>query len=368
MKKRIVIKIGTNLLTNNDYTFNGAIISDFCSQIAKLRGKNYDVILISSGAIISGAGLLGYREKPKSLSVKQACAAIGQPLLMQAYKTNFDKYKTTVAQILLTRSDFEDRNRYLNIRNTILTLLKLGIIPVINENDTVAVDEIKFGDNDTLSALVSSKLESDILIILTDVRGLFDDDPNINKNAKLIPEVKCITKEIEQLAKPSSRSGKGSGGMYTKILAAKISTGCGVQTYIADGRIDNALLKIANGENPGTHFKANDKSITDAKKRWIAFSSKIKGKIAIDPGAATAILAKNSSLLPSGIIAVYNKFRKGDTVSICGQNEKEIARGISNYSSDDLMKIKGKKTSEINKIMEKNSCVEVIHRDNLAVL
>jgi glutamate 5-kinase len=263
--KRIVIKIGTNLLTNTDYTFNKERITAIAADIAGFYNSGNDVIIITSGAIISGAGKLGLKTRPKNLPEKQACAAIGQPLLMHAYHECFIKHGIPIAQILLTREDFDNKTRNHNIRDTILTLLKLRVIPIINENDTVSVEEIKFGDNDTLSAIVGSNIESDMLIILTDVAGLFDSDPNINKNAKLITEVKSITKEIESLAvQPDNKTGKGTGGMYTKIRAAKISCSNGVETVITDGRIPGILTKIlSSGKRevfPGTRFCASKKS------------------------------------------------------------------------------------------------------------
>ncbi|MFN3966753.1 MAG: glutamate 5-kinase [Endomicrobiia bacterium] len=366
-KKRIVIKIGSHLLANEDGFINYSIIENIVNDISQLHKQGHNIIIVSSGAIASGIVCLKLEQKPKTLPEKQAIAAVGQPILMQIYQKEFSQYNIKVAQLLLTREDFEDRNRYLNIRNTVSCLLNLGIIPIINENDTISVEEIKFGDNDTLSALVASKIDADLLVLLTDVEGLFDDDPNKNKNAKLITNIKEITSEIEAIAKKTAGSILGTGGMYSKIQAAKIATSSGVEVVIADGRKSKILEKILNGEEVGTRFFASQAFLT-ARKRWIAFGSRVKGKIKIDNGAVDALLKKGKSLLPSGIISVEGNFNSGDTVEILDISGSSIARGLVNYSSEEINKIKGKKTSEISKILGKCDFEEVIHRDNLALL
>ncbi|MDI6641692.1 MAG: glutamate 5-kinase [Elusimicrobiota bacterium] len=366
-KKRIVVKVGTHLLTKEDGQINRERISQIVEDIAELSRQSIEVILVTSGAIATGANQLGLTGKLKTLREKQAAAAVGQPILMQMYKENFDKFNIPIAQVLLTREDFENRLRYLNARTTINCLLEMGVVPVINENDTVAVEEIQFGDNDTLSALVATKVEADALIMLTDVEGLFTDDPNKDSSAKLIRVVKEINQEIEQIAERSVGSQFGTGGMYTKVQSAKIATASGIETFIVDGRKRRVINDVVANKSIGTKFLVT-KKITTLRKRWIAFGTKIKGIIVIDDGAVEALTRHGSSLLPSGIISVDGKFEFGDTVSIVSGSNKEIARGIVLYSSDEIERIKGKKSSEIASILGRCDFEEVIHRDNLVVL
>jgi glutamate 5-kinase len=365
---RIVVKIGTNLLTSGNSILNRKLIEDISAQLAELHGSGNEIILVTSGAIGAGLTKLNFKKRPKSLRDKQSAAAVGQPLLMQIYGESLGKYNISVAQVLLTSEDFEDRNRYLNMRNTMLGLLRLGVIPVVNENDTVSVEEIKFGDNDTLSALVSSKVEADMLIVLTDVDGLCTDDPRVNKDAELIPDVKNITPEIEEFARKTVGSYVASGGMSTKIQAAKIATASGVETIIANGCLENVLIRIIrNREKIGTRFLAQTKEM-EARKRWIAFGTKVKGKIVLDDGAVEAIAKRGKSLLSTGIAAVEGTFSVGDTVSMVNRKGEEIARGLVYYGSNEIDKIKGKKSSQIEKIIGRFDFEEVIHRDNLVVL
>jgi glutamate 5-kinase len=366
-KKRIVIKIGSNLLVRKNYILNKEFIESICRQISKLYNEGNEIIIVTSGAVGTGLCKLNLLKRIKSLREKQAAAAVGQPLLMRVYEEYFSKYDIPVAQILLTRDDFNDRNRYLNMRNTILSLLNMRVIPIINENDTVAIEEIKFGDNDTLSALVSSKIDADILIILSDIDGLYTNDPNKDKNAELISEVKEITNEIENYAGKNVGSDVGTGGMYTKIQASKIAVASGVEVVIANGNLENVIMKIINKERIGTRFIPKRKEI-DAKKRWIAFIKKVNGKLFIDDGAVDALINHNKSLLPSGIISVEGKFEMGDTVSVVDKSGNEIARGLVYYSSDEVNIMKGKKSSQIKKILNRYDFEEVIHRDNLVIL
>ncbi|OGS20402.1 MAG: glutamate 5-kinase [Elusimicrobia bacterium RIFOXYA2_FULL_39_19] len=366
-RKRIVVKIGTNTLTRKDGSLNPERIGVIVKDIVNTFKMGYEVILVTSGAIACGVSRLKLKKRPSELPEKQATAAIGQPLLMKVYEEHFSEYKIPVAQLLLTKEDFENRKRYINARNTIFTLLKLGVIPVINENDTISTEEIKFGDNDTLSAMVAIKAEADILIILTDVDGLYTDDPNKNKNAVVIHEVKRITHEIESCAKCSPGSGFSTGGMFTKIKAAKIAAKSGVETVIANGFKSNILQDILSGAKIGTRFQKEEKTI-DSKKRWIAFGAKVKGKIRIDSGAKDALIKNSKSLLASGIIAVEGKFDAGDSVAIYSTDGKELARGIVQFSKVEIEKIKGKKSSEISKILDKSDFLEVIHRDNLVLM
>ncbi|MEW6041755.1 MAG: glutamate 5-kinase, partial [Elusimicrobiota bacterium] len=351
--KRIVIKIGTNLLTketSSGISLDEERLEKFTGDVSKLLNAGWEVIVVTSGAVASGAGCLGSRVMPRTVPEKQAAAAVGQPLLMNVYDKCFSKYGVTVAQLLLTRADFQDRTRYVNVHNALMTLIEKKVVPVINENDTVSVEEIRFGDNDTLSALVSVRVDAQLLILLTDVEGLCTADPDRDKNAVCIREVKEITADIEKLSRQEKGLCVGTGGMRTKIDAAKIATKSGVTTYICDGRKQGVLLDIINGKSVGTKFIPTEK-ITDSKKKWIAFGTKPKGTITIDDGAVNALVKGGKSLLPSGIMSVSGDFSVGESVVIANGAGKEIARGIVNYSSDELQKIKKKKTSEINKIL-----------------
>ncbi|MCX5781489.1 MAG: glutamate 5-kinase [Elusimicrobia bacterium] len=360
---RIVVKIGTNTLTKKNGELDNEQITSFAKDTAKLVKVGHQVLIVTSGAIGAGMGKLGFKNRPSSLQEKQALAAVGQPLLMDIYQDAFSKLGLTIAQVLLTRHDFDDRKKYINARNTLNSLLKLGVIPIINENDTVAVEEINFGDNDTLSALVASGVSADWLFILTDVEGLYKGVPG---KSELIHTVDAITPEIEKYASGVSGSGKGVGGMKTKISAANIATKTGVKTVIANGTEEMIIQKILDGEKRGTIFLPSKK--LEARKHWIAFGPKCKGKIIIDEGAAKALLKGGKSLLPSGVIGTEGTFSAGDTVSIIGHDKKEVARGMVNYSKDFIEKIKGKKSAEIQKMFSEAIFDEVIHRDNLVIL
>jgi glutamate 5-kinase len=364
---RIVIKVGTNLVTAKDGSLDRGRIANFADDLAAARKAGCQVVLVSSGAIGAGMGKLGLDRRPGTLKEKQALAAIGQPLLMNAYGEKFNKRGLTIAQVLLTRQDFADRTRYLNARNTLLALLELGVIPIINENDTVAVDEIKsggnFGDNDTLAALVAGNVTADLLMLLTDVDGLYAGVPG---KSPLVPVVEKITPDIEKMASPLSGSGKGTGGMQTKLGAARIATAAGVKMVIAGGAIPGIVMKLVKGEAIGTTFLPR-KSL-EARKCWIAFGTKCRGKIIVDSGAANALINKGKSLLPSGIVASEGCFEVGDTVSIFTPENKEIARGLVQYSAGAVEKINGKKTADLRKLLDRADFDEVIHRDNLVIL
>lgn len=370
--KRIVIKVGSSLLTEKN-GLNLKRIEEIVDQLASLQKKNKEIILVTSGAIASGMGRLKLK-KLTTMPQKQAAAAIGQNLLMGIYERLFKKRGCLVAQILLTSEDIENRERYLNARNTLLTLLNYKAIPIVNENDTVAVDEIKFGDNDTLSALVASKVEADLLILLTDTKGLYTVDPRRReaglthaplRAAGFIEEVSEITPQLEKMASgPGTR--RGTGGMGTKLQAAKIVRSSGIAMVIADGRIENVLLRLLAGEHLGTLFLP--KTRLKSRKRWIAFGVILKGKIRVDEGAQEAIFKRGKSLLPSGITEVKGRFSIGDGVSIIDEENREFARGIVSYSSSEIEKIMGKKTQKIEKILGYKDYDEVIHRDNLVIL
>ncbi len=361
--KRIVVKVGSSLLTEKN-RLNLKRMEGIVDQLASLQKKNREIILVTSGAIASGMGRLNLR-KLTTMPQKQAAAAIGQNLLMGIYERLFKKRGCLVAQVLLTSEDIQNRERYLNARNTLLTLLNYKAIPIVNENDTVAVDEIKFGDNDTLSALVASKVEADLLIILTDTKGLYTTDPKRGGGARFIEEVSQITPQLERMASGSGTL-RGTGGMVTKLRAAKIARSSGVAMVIADGRIKNAISRLLAGERLGTLFLPKER--LKSRKRWIAFGVVLRGKIKIDEGAKEAISKRGKSLLPSGIREVEGRFSIGDGVSVIDEEDEEFARGIVSYSSNEIDEIKGKKTQEIRKILGYKDYDEIIHRDNLVIL
>ena len=331
-------------------------------ELSDLHNSGIEVILVSSGAIGVGVNRLGFSKRPKNIPEKQAAAAVGQGLLMHIYEKLFSEYGVTVGQVLLTREDFSCRTRFLNARNTLYALMGLGVIPIINENDTVAVDEIKLGDNDNLAALVGGLVDTELLILLSDVNGLYSCDPRVNKDAGLIPEVCEITDEIENLA-GGAGSCLGTGGMSTKIQAAKVAINSGFVTVLANSSEKDVVRRIMAGENIGTIFWPQEK--LENKKMWIAYSSSVQGRIIVDGGAAQAILENGKSLLPSGIIGVEGPFEVGNTVSVLDPKGKEIARGIVNYAAREIEKIKGSHSREIRKILGHQDYDEIIHRNNL---
>ncbi len=364
--KRIVVKIGSNILAGDKEGLNTKRISAIASDVADVRTAGYDVVLVSSGAVAAGMKKLGLREKPNDIRLKQAAAAVGQSGLMWAYERGFGDFGITVAQVLLTREDFSDRKRYINSKNTLLTLLSYRVVPVINENDTVATDEIKFGDNDSLAALVAVLVEAERLIILSDVDGLYCTDPRIDPDAPLLPCVEDITPEIEKLA-GGAGSVVGTGGMYSKVLAAKRAVAHGIPVHIINGRKKGLLSGLVSGKPHGTVFSAARGRISH-RKGWIAYSSRARGVVVLDDGAVRAITGMGRSLLPTGVVSVEGEFEVGDAVYCTDQKGRRIAKGITNYASSDLKKIRGKKTSEIENILGYKYSDEAIHRDNLVLL
>ncbi|MBI4687042.1 MAG: glutamate 5-kinase [Nitrospirae bacterium] len=362
--KRIVIKIGSNLLASVEQGLNAKRIHTLASDISAVIDKGFEVVIVSSGAVAAGLRKLGLKEKPKDIKLKQAAAAIGQSSLMWAYEKSFGDFGKKAAQVLLTRDDVADRGRFINAKNTLLTLISYGVIPIINENDPVAIDEIKFGDNDFLAALVSGLIEAERLIILSDVEGLYTKDPG-REGARLISSVDNITGDIEKIA-----GGRGSsvstGGMYSKVLAAKQAVSYGIPVVIMSGKKEGLLMRLLEGENIGTYFKPKQERLT-SKKGWIAYGLKSKGIIHIDDGAVKAITMQGKSLLSSGIADIDGRFSIGDAVSCVSKDGKRIAKGLTNYSSEDISRIKGKKTSEIEDILGYKYSDEVIHRDNMVV-
>ena len=362
--KRVVVKIGSGVLTAKN-GLNKRVINDLSHDINDLKKKKVEVILVSSGAIASGMKKIGISKRPHSISEQQAIASVGQSSLMMAYEDAFGRHGRKVAQILITRDDLNHRRRYLNARNTIFTLLSWQIIPIINENDTVAVDEIKFGDNDNLSAMVTNMTEAHLLINLTDIDGLFDKDPHGHKDAHLIPLVEKVTREMINYA-GLIPGFLGTGGMASKIQAARKTTLRGVPAIIANGRRRHILKKIFDGNDQGTLFMPQ-KTTLGCRKHWIAFTKSPKGEIVIDKGAGDAILKNGKSLLPSGIKAVKGRFGQGDSVVLLDENHQELAIGMVNYNAGDIQKIMGAKSEEIEARLGHKHDDEVIHRDNLVI-
>ncbi len=362
--KRIVVKVGTSSLTTN-YRLDPAKVEKLTTEIVALKQQGKEVILVTSGAIGAGIGKLDLKQRPRDIKVLQATAAVGQNILMSTYDHYFAAHGQTIAQILLTYGAFFNRQRYLNLRNTLSTLLKFGVIPIINENDTVAVDEIKLGDNDNLSALVASNLGADLLIILTDTEGLYTHNPQRDKNAQLIPVVTEITPEIEQTAGKGRKA--GIGGMTTKLQAAKVVMQAGIPLVIANGREERVLLRILEGERIGTLFLSETK-VMNGRRHWIGFAATPKGKIMVDEGAKRALIENGVSLLASGITGVEKTFKSGETVSIVDAEGVEFARGISNYSSSEIALIKGAQSREIEQILGRKGYTEVVYRGNMVLV
>ncbi len=364
--KRLVVKIGSRILTNESQDLDSTFIARLAAQVAELRREGRQVLLVTSGAIAAGRGALGLADRPRTIPQKQAAAAIGQSRLMRAYEDAFAAHGLHVAQILITRGDLADRTRYLNARATLETLLECGVIPIINENDTVVVEEIKFGDNDNLSALVTNLVDASLLVILTDIDGLYNANPQNNPDATLIPLVKTITRELEQAA-GGSGSSVGTGGMITKLTAAKKAAKSGAATLIVNGTIPDILTAAVHGEQVGTFFLPASASLS-SRKHWLAFTLRPQGRIMVDAGASRVLRQDGRSLLPSGIVRIEGDFERGACVRLCDQEGTEFARGIADYASSELRKILGHRSADIEDILGYRYGDEVIHRDNLVVL
>lgn len=363
--KRIVLKVGTSTLTHNTGKLNFNRMELLVRQISDLHNQGREVVLVTSGAVGVGLGRLGLRERPGTILQRQALAAVGQGLLMQVYEKLFSEYGQTVAQILLTRSDISDRKRYLNARNTIMALLKYQVIPIINENDTVATEELKIGENDALSALVAGLIEADLLILLSDVDGLYTADPKRDPNAELIPFVKEITPEITSMA-GGAGSAFGTGGMVTKLEAAKMATAAGSSMVLMNGSEPSQIQQIFNGKPIGTVFLSSQ-TVVSSRKRWIAYGPQVAGELIVDSGAERALIKQGKSLLPSGIVGLSGDFEEGDLVKIINSERRELGRGLTNYGREQLQKIIGKRCAEIELILGFKTADEVIHRDNLVI-
>lgn len=363
--ERIVVKVGTSTLTHATGQLDLRRMEKLVRDLVDLANQGKKLVLVSSGAVGAGMGRLGFSRRPRTLREKQALAAVGQGILVHMYEKFFAEYGWVVAQVLLTREDFSDRRRYLNVSHTFSQLLEYGVIPIVNENDTTAVEELRFGDNDNLAALVAGAIDADLLVILSDIDGLYDDDPRTNPRARKLPVVKEITPEIEHLA-GGAGSSFGTGGMSTKIQAAKICTSSGIPMVIASGTQEGVLHDILAGREVGTVFLPRADKLR-GKKKWIAYGSAASGKIVIDAGAAQALTAEGKSLLPVGIVAVEGQFEAGSVVRVYDPTGKEVARGIVNYSAQELELIKGKKTGEIEAVLGHKDYDEAIHRDNLVL-
>jgi len=364
--KRFVVKVGSALVTNRGAGLDASAIARWAGQVAKLRQAGKEFVLVSSGAIAEGMQRLGWTRRPHAMHELQAAAAVGQMGLVQVYESCFRQYGLHTAQVLLTHADLADRQRYLNARSTLLTLLGLGIIPVINENDTVVTDEIRFGDNDTLAALVTNLLEADCLVILTDQNGLYTDDPQRNPQATLIRSAQAGEPRLEELA-----GGTGStiarGGMLTKVLAAKRAARSGAQTVIASGNEPDVLVRLAAGEAIGTLLSARTTPLA-ARKQWLADHLQVAGRLGLDAGAAKALRSGGKSLLPVGVKSVAGEFERGAVVACLSPEGAEIARGLVNYSAQESRRIAGRASNEIEALLGYIDGPELIHRDNLVLL
>ncbi len=365
--RRVVAKVGTNLLTGGSDKLDASFMSGLVAQIAGLRKQGVELLLVTSGAIAAGQEALALPKGRREVALKQMMAAVGQGRLMHRYQELFDKHKVVVAQALVTKGDLDNRESYLNVRNTFEGLVSLGVVPIINENDVVDVREIRedvFGDNDNLSAVVATVVHADLLMILTDIDGLYTADPRKDAAAKLIPRVERIDAAIESLA-GGTGSVRGRGGMMTKIQAAKVATAAGVPVVIANGHEKDVLTRLVRGEAAGTFFEAAA-STADSRQRWMLTGIGAKGAIVVDDGAAKALAQEHRSLLPAGVRAIEGQFARGDLIDIRDSRGGRIARGVTNYGSAELEKIKGVRSADIQKLLGYSFGDEVVHRNDLA--
>ncbi len=364
--RRIVVKVGSSILASPEKGLHQEVFSHLAKEISELKRQGYEIVLVSSGAIAAGMEKLGYKTRPQSITQKQATAAVGQSRLMNVYEQYFSRTQQMVAQILLTHDDLSHRRRFLNARNTLMTLLELGIIPIINENDTVVVDEIKVGDNDNLSALVTNLIGADLLIILTNIEGLCDADPRLNPKARCIPLVEDIDMDMGENI--GDTEGEWNvGGMVSKIQAAQKASHFGIPTVIACGTRREVLHQILKGKDIGTLILPKSEALS-SRKHWIAFNLKPQGDVIVDEGAKKAIVQRGKSLLPSGVVKVKGTFDRGDLISCLGPQGREFARGLVNYSAPELEKIRGLRSDKIEQVLGYKYSDEVIHRDDLVVL
>lgn len=361
----VVIKVGTNVLADAAGHLDRHRIQSLADQLHRIRAGGRRVVLVSSGAIGAGVGKLALGKRPSDLPHLQACAAVGQTALMQAYQECLSGYAVQTAQILLTAGDFDNRARYLNVRNTILTLFEYGCLPIINENDTVSVAEIKFGDNDHLAAMVTNLLRAPLLVLLTNVDGLYSDDPGSNPDARLLGTVPHIDRAVTDMA-GASKSLLGTGGMRSKLRAARLATAAGEAVIMANGSIDGVLDRVFAGDEVGTLFLPHGQDVP-SWKRWLGYTARPKGTLRVDAGARRAVVEQGKSLLPVGVTVVEGEFGKGDVVAVCDADGVEVARGLSNYSSADAARIRGLSTDQAAGQLGPLPYTELIHRDNLVV-
>ncbi len=363
--QRVVVKVGSAILTANGLGLDTLAVSALTAQMAGLRAGGREVVLVSSGAVVAGMSTLGWQTRPHAIHELQAAAAVGQMGLVQSYESAFSKYDLHTAQILLDHDDVSARDRYLNARSTLLTLLSLGVIPVVNENDTVVTEEIRFGDNDTLAALVANLVDADLLVILTDQDGLYEADPRQNPEAALIRSVKANDPRLPTMAGEGSSLGRG--GMVTKIKAAVLAARSGTHTVIANGRVENSLTGVCAGDLIGTHLHATERPVT-ARKQWLAGMVRTNGALQLDAGATGVVKQAGRSLLPVGVSRVSGDFVRGDMVSCTDPDGVEIARGLVNYSAADAVRIIGRSSDEIESVLGFRGEDELIHRDNLVLV
>ena len=363
--KRLVIKIGSALLTNNGAGLDREAIDGWVEQINQLLGQGKEIVLVSSGSVAEGIVRLGWKNRPKTIHELQAAAAVGQMGLIQTYESSFKRYKRLTAQILLDHDDLANRQRYLNARSALQALINLNVIPIVNENDTVVTDEIRFGDNDNLAALVANLIDADLLVILTDKDGLFTANPDQDDQAKLISQAMAKDTSLDALA-GGSNSALGRGGMVTKLQAARLAERSGCSTVIVGGRNSNILTAVAAGDNVGTLLTASQQPLA-ARKQWLAGQLQVKGQLQLDAGAVKVLTAQGRSLLAVGVTQVSGYFTRGDLVSCIDPQGQEIARGLVNYSSDEAVLIKGQSTEAIADILGYLEDDELIHRDNMVI-
>ena len=363
--RRWVIKIGSALITDNGCGLKHDVLDNWVNQISALNERGIDIVIVSSGAVAEGLTRLGWKDRPNVVSKLQAAAAVGQMGLIQAYEVCFQKYNKRTAQVLLTHDDIADRARYLNARTSLNTLLQLNVIPIVNENDTVATDEIRFGDNDTLAALVANLIDAELLILLTDQKGLYTSDPRINESAEFVEKAEANDPQLISYAGESNTQGRG--GMRTKLKAASIAAKSNTDTIIASGNEKLILIKIADGNLVGT-LLTTPKETLSARKQWLANQSHVKGTITIDNGAEKALESSGKSLLPIGVKSIIGEFKRGEMVSCINESGKEIARGLSNYNSTQARLIIGKSSKDIQKLLDCADEDEIIHRDNMILL
>ncbi|MDX1795434.1 MAG: glutamate 5-kinase [Hydrogenovibrio sp.] len=364
--KRWVVKIGSALLTDDGKGLNLSAMKNWIAQMVELRRQGIELVIVSSGSVAEGIQRLGWSSRPKEINKLQAAAAVGQMGLVQAYESEFAKNDILTAQILMTHDDLSNRARYLNASNTIETLLSHGVVPIINENDTVVTDEIRFGDNDTLAALTANLVSADVLVILTDQQGLYDDNPRTNPNAKLISEAHVSRKDIEEMASPEGGA-LGKGGMYTKVMAAKRAARSGTATFIASGREERVLPRLYAAEALGTLLVPDLEPMT-ARKQWLAGHLQAKGQLVLDDGAVNALKQSGRSLLPIGVVSLSGQFQRGEMVVCVNQQNREVARGLVNYPAADAQKIIGQPSSEIEKLLGYSEGEFLIHCDNLVLV